>query len=458
MSTREEKAEAGVVVPEFGTRGKAWIGVLVLAIVVGLGAWAYQLSQGLAVTGMDNVFSWGLYIMLFVLFIGLSAGGLIISSAPKFFHSDRYATLAPLGVLLSLACIAVAGLLLLPDLGRPSRITGFLTSPDFRSPLVWDFGIVVLYGLFSAGYLWLLTRRDLAKLGSRLAFGTEDTEDGREKDRKLAFWAAAIAIPLAIALHSVTGWIFATQIGRGDWFNPLVAPMFIMKALVSGLALLLVTAILIDRFTQYRLPKELVPELGKVLGVFVAVHVVYLVAAERLPHAWAAEFEFWAITSAFLVGDTFHFWLWTVVGGAIPIVLLAVPSLRQKLWAVFTASVLAIVGILFEGVYLIFTGYQDLNIADAPGVASGTDYAGIGSDVWVTAGNYTPTLIELLVTIGIVAIGALIVTLGLRFLPLQPGGGEPVSVGSTERATADPDATVASDGGSDIHDEVTTDE
>ncbi|EMA31362.1 Polysulfide reductase NrfD, partial [Halobiforma nitratireducens JCM 10879] len=82
---------------------------------------------------------------------------------------------------------------------------------------------------------------------------------------------------------------------------------------------------------------------------------------------------------------------------------------------------------------------------------SGTDYAGIGSDVWVTAGNYTPTLIELLVTIGIVAIGALIVTLGLRFLPLQPGGGEPVRVGSTERTTtdSDPDTAVAPDGGRD---------
>ncbi|AXR77791.1 NrfD/PsrC family molybdoenzyme membrane anchor subunit [Natrarchaeobaculum sulfurireducens] len=449
MSSSEKRAEAGVVVPEFGTRGKAWLGVLVLAIVVGFGAWGYQLSQGLAVTGMNNVFSWGLYIMLFVLFIGLSAGGLIISSAPKFFHSDRYATLAPLGILLSLACIVVAGLLILPDLGRPSRVIGFLTSPDFRSPMVWDFGIVLVYGLFSAGYLWLLTRRDLAKMGSRLAFGTEDTEEGRKKDRKLAFWAAAVAIPLAIALHSVTGWIFATQIGRGDWFNPLVAPMFIMKALVSGLALLVVTAILVDRFTRFRLPQKLVPELGKVLGVFVAIHVVYLVAAERLPHAWASEFEFWAITSAFLVGDSIHFWLWTVVGGAVPIVLLAVPSLRRKLWVVFVASVLAIVGILFEGVYLLFTGYQDLNIDAAPGVTSGTDYVGVGSDVWVTAGYYTPTLVELLVTIGIVALGALIVTLGLRFVPIQPGGGEAVRVSRTEQQTTDTDASVATDGGRD---------
>ncbi|AFO59341.1 NrfD/PsrC family molybdoenzyme membrane anchor subunit [Natrinema sp. J7-2] len=438
--------DAGVVVPRFGTRGKAWLALLGVLIVAGLGAWAYQLQQGLVVTGMDNIFSWGLYIMLFVLFIGLSAGGLIISSAPKFFHSKRYDSLAALGVLLSLGCIVVAGLLILPDLGSPSRVTGFLTSPDPRSPMVWDFGIVLLYGLFNVGYLWLLTRRDLAKMGSRLALGVADTPAGRERDRKRAFWAAAVAMPLAVGLHSVTGWIFATQIGRGDWFNPLVAPMFIMKALVSGLALLLVTSILVDRFTRFRFPRELVPELGKLLGIFVAVHVVYLVAAERLPHAWAAHFEFWSITSAFLVGDTIHFWLWTVIGGVLPIALLAVPSLRRRIKAVFVASVAAIVGILFEGVYLIFTGYHDVNIDAAPGVTTGTGYTGLEADIWATTGSYTPTIVELLIAVGLIAVGALIVTLGLRFVPIQPDDRTPVSAGRDDSTatTADP---VATDGG-----------
>jgi len=105
-------------------------------MVAGLAAWAYQLSTGLIATGMRNVFSWGLYIMMFVLFVGLSAGGLIISSAPKFFHSHRYEGFARLGVLVSLACIIVAGLLILPDIGRPERLYQFFTAPDFRSPMV----------------------------------------------------------------------------------------------------------------------------------------------------------------------------------------------------------------------------------------------------------------------------------------------------------------------------------
>src|SRR6056297_2267113 len=294
-----ESTSGRFAISEFGSAGKAWIGLLGVLILGGLVAWAYQLMNGLVVTGMRNVFSWGLYIMMFVLFVGLSAGGLIISSAPKFFHSHRYEGFARLGVLVSLGCITVAGLLILPDIGRPERLYQFFTTPDFRSPMVWDFGIVILYGALNLWYLWLLTRRDLAARGSLLALGVEDSDAGRERDRTLMFWTAALALPTAVALHSVTGWIFATQIGRGDWFSPLVAPVFIAKALVSGLGLLLVVSVLADRLTNFEVDREELTSLGKILGIFLAFHVVYLLAAERLPHAWADHFEFWAITSSF---------------------------------------------------------------------------------------------------------------------------------------------------------------
>ena len=416
--TTTTERQSVIAIGQFASRGKVWLAFLTVLILAGLVAWYQQLQTGLAATGMRNVFSWGLYIMLFVLFVGLSAGGLIISSAPKFFHSDEYESLARFGVLLSLACITVAGLLILPDIGRPERIYQFFTSPDFRSPMVWDFAIVVLYGVFNVWYLWLLTRRDLAARGSRFALGSEDTPDGRKRDRTLAFWSAAVALPLAVMLHSVTGWIFATQIGRGDWFSPLVAPTFIAKALVSGLGLLLVVAIVADRTTKFDLDAELRTRLGKYLGVFLAVHVVYLLAAERLPHAWAEHFEFWAITSGFLTGESTAFYLWTVVGGAIPIALLAIPAFRKQTWAVFTAGLLAVFGVLFEGVRLVFVGYDSVNIANAPGISVG-EYGGLGSNIWAQAGVYTPTMIEITIAAGLMAVGALIVTLGLRFLPIQ---------------------------------------
>ena len=417
MTTKEHTAR--IAVPSFNTKGKAWIGLLAVLMAIGVAAWVYQLTTGLIATGMRNVFSWGLYIMMFVLFVGLSAGGLIISSAPKFFHSHRYEGFARLGVLVSLACITVAGLLILPDIGRPERLYQFFTSPDFRSPMVWDFGIVLLYGALNLWYLWLLTRRDLAARGSPLALGVEDSDAGRERDRTLMFWTAALALPTAVALHSVTGWIFATQIGRGDWFSPLVAPVFIAKALVSGLGLLLVVAVLADRFTDFEVDREELTSLGKILGIFLAFHVVYLLAAERLPHAWADHFGFWDITSTFLIGETPYFWLWTIAGGAIPLGLLTIPSLRKRVSVVFVASLLAVFGTMFEGIRLVFTGYEVANIDAAPGISLGGTYAGLTTDIWATAGTYTPTLVEVAITLGIVSFGALVVTLGLKYVPIQ---------------------------------------
>jgi len=182
--------------------------------------------------------------------------------------------------------------------------------------------------------------------------------------------------------------------------------------------------VLADRFTRFRVDREELASLGKVLGIFLAFHVVYLLAAERLPHAWADHFGFWAITESFLIGESAYFWLWTVVGGALPLGLLAIPSLRKRVSVIVTAGALAVFGTMFEGIRLVFTGYEVANIDAAPGISLGGTYAGVGTDIWATAGTYTPTLVEIVVTLGIIAIGALIVTVGMRYVPIQQPDGQ----------------------------------
>lgn len=61
------------------------VAIIVAAVltVAGIACWAMQLSGGMVQTGMRNLDSWGLYITNFMFFVGLSAGGLIISSVPN---------------------------------------------------------------------------------------------------------------------------------------------------------------------------------------------------------------------------------------------------------------------------------------------------------------------------------------------------------------------------------------
>ncbi len=105
-----------------------------------------------------------------------------------------------------------------------------------------------------------------------------------------------------------------------------------------------------NRLTNSEVNREELTSLGKLLGIFLALHVVYLLAAERLPHAWADHFGFWAITRNFLIGESAYFWLWTVVGGALPLAMLAMPSVRKRVSVIFAASVLAVFGTMFEGI------------------------------------------------------------------------------------------------------------
>ena len=151
---------------------RVWIALLVLGLVLGLGAWVYQLSQGLVATNMRNPMMWGLYITLFMYFVGLSAGGLIVASAGRLFGAARLKPIVRIAVLEATVAVMIAALLLLPDIGRPDRAWHLLRYAHVTSPLIWDLTIVTIYfahlGDLRVG---VHARRPRAR-GSRLALGT----------------------------------------------------------------------------------------------------------------------------------------------------------------------------------------------------------------------------------------------------------------------------------------------
>ena len=144
-----------------------------LGLAVGLGAWVYQLANGLAVTNMRNPMMWGLYITLFMYFVGLSAGGLIVASAGRLFGATRLKPDRPPGRARGHGG-GHAGGAAAPPRHRPARTASGTCSAtrNFTSPLIWDITIVTIYFLISAIYVWVYTRADLAARGSWLALGT----------------------------------------------------------------------------------------------------------------------------------------------------------------------------------------------------------------------------------------------------------------------------------------------
>lgn len=395
----------------------AWLLLLLALIGLGVATWAYQFANGLVVTGLTNVVMWGQYILFFMFFVGLSAGGLIVASAGRLFGATIFKPIVRVAVLEATVAIILAATFILPDLGRPDRILNILFHANLTSPMIWDIAIVFVYMGMSLTYVWLYTRADLARAGNWLAFGTSASEKSAARDQRLIGALAWVALPAAILLHSITAWIFGLQISRGFWYSAIMAPMFISSALVSGLGLVILMSLTCRRFGVVRFRDDLVAFLGGLLGVFIVVEA-FMVFAEMLTAAYPGAPEEADAIHRLVTGPYAPiFWFEALVGLLLPFGILVTRRLRRDARWVAAAAAIAIVGIWVHRLNLLLNGLSYLPVGMAPGVSVG-DPAGAPTS-FATSYWYVPTAIEWIIVIGILAGGALLVTLAAMFLPLQ---------------------------------------
>ena len=379
------------------TNGNLYLGILALITLAGLGAWVYQLNNGLIVTGMRNVVSWGLYITSFMFFVGLSAGGLIVSAAASVFNITAFKAVAKPAVILSTVCIVLAGLFILVDLGSPGRILNLILYSQFQSPLIWDVIVIAIYLAVSLLYLWQMTRPAPDR-------------------RKLAF-LSAVALPAAVIVHSVTAWIFGLQIARVSWHSALMAPLFVVSALDSGLALLIIVLSVLERVSDYKVEPGIYTRLAGLLAAIVAVDA-FFVFSEMLTAFYPGE-ENAASVFALLINGPLAplFWVQVVLGLVVPFVLLASAAGRQSKGRVLFACGLVILGVFCKRAWLLLSSFLLPLVGDAPGITIGqAPAAGKTIDMWSMTGSYTPTLVEWTIFLGIVSLGILAFIMACRRL------------------------------------------
>jgi molybdopterin-containing oxidoreductase family membrane subunit len=396
----------------------AWLGLLAALMIAGLGAFAYQFANGLVVTGMRNTVMWGQYILFFMFFIGLSAGGLIVASAGRLFGVKTFRPITRLAVVEATIAVLLAGIFILPDLGRPERVINLLLHPNLSSPMIWDITIVVAYTLMSLAYVWLYTRADLARRGSWLALGTGTSQRSIARDERIKSAMAWVALPAAILLHSITAWIFGLQISRGFWYSAIMAPMFIASALVSGLGLVILLALIVRRLRRIEFDDELVAFLGGMLGVFISVEG-FFVAAEYLTAAYPGAPDEAGPIARMLVGPYAPlFWVEVGIGLLLPFVVLARRATRANPRWVALAAAVAIFGIFVHRLNLILNGLSYAPIGVEPGVSIGV-WQGPVSTSFAMSHWYVPTFVEWLIVAGILAFGALLFSAAVAWLPLR---------------------------------------
>lgn len=367
------------------TFAKPVLGVFAALAIVGICCWVFQLLNGLAVTGMSNANSWGLYICLFMLFVGLSAGGLIVASSAHVFGIEKFKSVAKPAVICSTACICVAGMLVLVDLGGIARVWRMFTGPNFASPLLWDMCIITIYLVINILDLVWMQKGD------------------EEKVRKLSY----VALPVAILVHSVTAWIFGLQIARA-WYTAIMAPIFVASALDSGLALLLLGLLLLDKVGIAEFDNDLMASLCKLLATFICVDA-FFIGCELLTMAYPGAGEAVAL-GEMLSGATAPFFWAEIIGGLlVPFLILAAAKNRTKRGLVIMASTLVVLGVACKRVWLLFTSFIHPNIFGGAGITAGTfDAQSNPTNMWMTLGAYAPTPVECFVALGVISVGVLI--------------------------------------------------
>lgn len=380
------------------------VGIIVCGIltIAGIALWAMQLSGGMIQTGMRNLDSWGLYITFFMFFVGLSAGGLIISSVPKAFGIKGFGGISKVAIMSSIACTIAAIGFVVVDLGQPTRIWELFVFSNIGSPLMWDIIVLGTYLILSCFYLW-------AQMAN---------ERGKVSDKALRV-LSVIALVCAVMVHSVTAWIFGLQQGREMWHTALLGPWFVSSALVCGTALVICVVEALRKMGYLSLDQAYIVKLAKLLGAFVCVDLYFFACdllTEGFPGAHGAE-----VVSMLVSGQLAPFFWIEVVGCAVCALICFTPKLRTNPLIVI-ASLLAIVGILCKRIQLLVGGFQlpNLDYVGALSPQTITNWESGWADAY--AGMvYWPTPLEFGVMLGVVALAGLIFLLGIKFLALQPG-------------------------------------
>lgn len=394
----------------------AWMGVLTLFCLLGLNAYAKQFVHGLIVTGMSDEVSWGVYIANFTFLVGVAAAAVMMVIPVYIYNNEELHDLVIFGELLAVAAIIMCLLFVTVDLGRPDRFWHLIPGiGEFNFPasmLSWD--VIVLNG-----YLLL----NVHICGYLLYCRYQNRKPGRWFYIPFVF----IAIGWAISIHTVTAFLYVGLGGRPFWNSAIVGPRFLASAFTAGPALIILALQIIRRVTQYRISDKALLTLRSIVQVSMLINV-FLLVNEVFKEFYSGNLHVASAKYLYLGLHGHHAlvpWIWTAIAfNLIAMFLLVLPLSRSLKWLNLTC-VLCIVGIWIEkGMGLVIPGFIPTPLGELI--------------------EYSPTLNETLVCLGIWAFGLLCYTIFLRMsVPILQGRLSKANENQSVEEIADIPATAA---------------
>ncbi len=236
---------------------------------------------------------WAILIVVYPYITGIVAGAFILASLVKVFNVVEVQPIYRLALLTALAFMLVAGMPLQLHLGHPERAYEIFMTPQPTSAMAM-FGFVYLWYLLGILLIeiWFEYRQQMILMaqqarglmkgvyGALSLFSKDLSPEALAFDKKASKFVTIIGIPSAFLLHGYVGFIFGSVKANPWWGSVLMPIVFLMSAIVSGIAMVKFLNILLSLLRNEKLDKRCLDK----IGLFLLVAIIVDIALEALDY------------------------------------------------------------------------------------------------------------------------------------------------------------------------------
>jgi molybdopterin-containing oxidoreductase family membrane subunit len=414
-----DKITSNLLPQKFGKAGTIWTMILIILSITGLVGYYRQLTNGLGITAMRDYASWGIYISNFVFFVAISLVGSLITAIFRLTNVGWRTPLTRISEIIAVSAIMFAGLIIIVDMGRPERFINLFFYGRLQSPIIWDVIVITTYLTLSLLFLYFPLLQDipiliknsregsvinkLYKFLGSFWVGTSTQINLSERAIKLI---SILIIPVALAIHTVTSWLFATTY-RPGWDSTNFGAYFVSGAFLVGAGGVVVAMYVFRK--AYNLEEYITDRhfdnMGRILVMLALLYLYFNINEYLVPAFKMKKAEEHHLMGLFTGEYSFIFWTTITLGMIVPVIVLLFPKGRKPK-TMFVMGIFVVVGAWFKR-FLIVTPTMlspFLPIYDVP----------------ESYHHYWPTIEEWAITIGTLAGSLLIITLFVRFFPIVP--------------------------------------
>jgi molybdopterin-containing oxidoreductase family membrane subunit len=337
------------------------VGICLVIIIFAKCMFIRQYFLGIGVAGLNHHVFWGFYILNFVFFIGISHAGTLISAILRLSKAEWRRPVTRLAEIITVIVLLIGGLHPIIHLGRPDRILNVFMFGRYQSPLLWDITAITTYFTASVIYLYLPMIPDIAMMRDKgtkfkwlytvLAWGYEGTPAQKRVLERAISILMVMVIPIAVSVHTVIAYLFCMTVQPG-WHSTIFAPYFVVGAIFSGTALLIVVMVVLRKV--YRLETYLKEvhfrHLGTIL-VIMSLLWAYFTFSEYLTEFYGHEPHAMRVWFYKFAGEyAIFFWGMVACNFVIPILLL---SFKKDITGICIASIFVVIGMWLERLNII---------------------------------------------------------------------------------------------------------